>query len=312
MALCSVIVPAFNVQAYVVEAVESALSQTYPEVEVVVVNDGSTDETAEVLAPLRGKITYVEQPNQGPAAARNRALREARGEFIALLDGDDVMFPDRLERVIGLLEADARLGFATSDAYFLEDGSSGPRYYEELPGGFRAEDQPYWILDYNFVFGMVVVRRELFDGHGAFDESLRTGEEWDVWIRFILGGERVGLVAEPLAYYRRRAGSLSRDPSQIIDDALTIIERALDRTESRGIRRLGTTIYKRGLQALALGDFRRCKRFFWATARDRTSAFSLRAKAIALALNPGLGRRLYRRRRPAAFEALIRAGTRQA
>ncbi len=93
MALCSVIVPAFNVQAFIVEAVESALSQTYAELEVIVVNDGSTDETARVLEPFRDRITYVEQPNRGLGAARNRALREARGELIALLDGDDVMFP---------------------------------------------------------------------------------------------------------------------------------------------------------------------------------------------------------------------------
>jgi glycosyltransferase involved in cell wall biosynthesis len=313
MGLCSVIVPAYNVQAYIVEAVESALSQTYPEVEVVVVNDGSTDGTARVLKPLRNKITYVEQPNLGPSAARNRGLREARGEFIALLDGDDIMFPRRLERVIGLLDEHPQFGFATSDAYFLHDGvASEIPHNAELPGGFRAEDQPYWILDYNFVFGMVVIRRELFDVHGAFDETLRTCEDWDLWIRFILGGERVGLVAEPLAYYRRRDESLTRDWSQIIGDALTVIERTLDRTDTRAIPRLGTTIYKRGLQALALGDIRRCRRFFWATARDRTSAFSLRAKAAALALLPELGRFLYRRRRPTAFEAVTRAGTPQA
>ena len=312
MALCSVIVPAFNVQAYIVEAIESALSQTYPEVEIIVVNDGSTDETARALAPLRGKIKYVEQTNRGVAAARNRGLQEARGEFIALLDGDDVMFPGRLERVIGLLDEQPRFGLATSDAYFLLDGASTEmRYYAEIPGGFRAEDQPYWILDYNFVFGMVVVRRELFDVHGAFDESLRTCEDWDLWNRFILGGEHVGLVGEPLAYYRRRAESLSLDWSQVIDDALTLIERALLRTETLTIPRLGTTIFKRGLQALALGDTRRCRRFFGTTARDRTSPFSLRAKALALALLPGLGRLLYRRRRPAEFEAIIRAWTRQ-
>ena len=312
MALCSVIVPAFNVQAFIVEAVESALNQTYAELEVIVVNDGSTDETARVLEPFRDRITYVEQPNGGLGAARNRALREARGELIALLDGDDVMFPSRLERVVGLLEEQPRLGFATSDAYFLQDGvSRETRYYAELPGGFRFEDQPYWILDYNFIFGMAVIRRELFDLHGMFDESLGNSEDWDLWIRFILGGERVGIVPEPLAYYRRRAESLSRDSSQIIDNAFTLIERALHRPEIRTIPRLGTALYKRGLQALAFGDIRRCRRFFWAAARDRTSAFSLRAKAVALALIPGFGRRLYRRRRPDAFEAISRIGTPQ-
>lgn len=93
---------------------------------------------------------------------------------------------------MGLLEEQSRLGFATSDAYFLQDGvSHDTRYYAELPGGFRFEDQPYWILDSNFIFGMAVIRRELFDLHGRFDESLGDSEDWDLWIRFILGGERV-------------------------------------------------------------------------------------------------------------------------
>lgn len=312
MTLCSVLVPAFNVQPFIAEAVESALNQTYPEVEVVVVNDGSTDETARVLEPYRDRITYVEQPNQGLGAARNRALREARGEVIALLDGDDVMFPSRLERVIGLLDQQPGLGFATTDAYFLRDGvSDETRYYAAVPGGFRSENQSYWILDYNFVFGMVVIRRKLFDLHGMFDESLRTSEDWDLWIRFILGGERVGLVPEPLAYYRRRAESLSQDSSQIFDDALTLVERALHRPETRTIPGLGTTLYRRGLHTLVLGDTRRSRRFFWATARDRTSAFSLRGKAVALALMPRFGRRLYRRRHPAMFEAITRIGTPQ-
>src|SRR5919109_961551 len=129
MALCSVLVAAYNVQAFVAEAVDSALRQTYPQKEVIVVNDGATD-----------------------------------------------------------------------DAYFLDEaGRSEARYYDELPGGFREDDQAYWILEYNFVMGMAVIRRRLFETHGTFDETLRTSEDWELWIRFLLGGERAGLVDEPLA-----------------------------------------------------------------------------------------------------------------
>jgi glycosyltransferase involved in cell wall biosynthesis len=306
MALCSVIIAAHNVEEFVAEAVVSALGQTYREVEIIVVNDGSTDNTASALEPFRDRIRYMEQPKGGLAAARNRGLREARGTYVALLDGDDLWLPHRLERVVGLLEEHPELGLATSDAYFLhENRADPPRYYEELPGGFRADNQAYWILDYNFIFGMTVIRRALFDVYGTFDESLRTSEDWEMWIRLLLGGERAGLVAEPLAFYRRRRGSLSMDWTQILEDMLTIIERALEHPGARGIQRLGTTIYKRGLLALAMGDLPRSRKFFSVTVRDGTSPIRLRAKALALAAMPAVGRSLYRRRHPEVFAAAV-------
>jgi glycosyltransferase involved in cell wall biosynthesis len=307
MLTCSVVVAAYNVERYVGPAVESALSQTYPEVEVIVVNDGSSDGTARALEPFRGRITYVEQPNKGLAAARNRGLREATGEYVALLDGDDLWFPNRVERVIGFLEDHPDVGFATTDAFFLLDGSSeGRRYYDELPGGFRGQEQPYWILDSNFILGMAVVRRSLFARHGTFDETLRTSEDWDLWIRFILGGERAGLVDEPLAYYRRRPGTLSLDERRIIEDALVIVERAVSRPEARRIPRLGTTLYRRALQSLGIGDRVRARRFLAIAVGDRTSPLGLRAKAAVLATLPGLGSRLSRRAGMHALRTQVR------
>jgi glycosyltransferase involved in cell wall biosynthesis len=305
MALCSVIVAAYNVEGFVAETVGSALGQTYPEVEVIVVNDGSTDGTASALQPFRDRILYVEQPNRGLAAARNRGLQEASGKYVALLDGDDLWLPDRLEKIIGFLGDHPDFGFATSDAYFLEGTAvAAERYYEQLPGGFRAVNQALWILEYNFVLGMAVIRRRLLDAHGVFDESLRTSEDWELWMRFFLGGERAGLVNEPLAYYRRRPGSLSVDQTRILQDALVIVERAVDRPESRAITRLGTILYRRGLQALALDDLRRARKFLLVAARDSRCPAGLRTKALALASVPALGRLLYRRRRPQAFRAI--------
>src|SRR5919109_3196165 len=303
MALCSVLVAAYNVQAFVAEAVDSALRQTYPQKEVIVVNDGSTDDTPSVVERFRHRIRYIEQPNRGLAAARNRALQDARGSYLALMDGDDVWAADRLERVVGFLEGRPEVGFATSDAYFLDEtGRSEARYYDELPGGFREDDQAYWILEYNFVMGMAVIRRQLFETHGTFDETLRTSEDWELWIRFLLGGERAGLVDEPLAQYRRRSGSLSMDWSRISEDALAIIERAVDRPESRSIPRLGTVLYRRGVQAPVFGGPRRGREVFSIAGRDATSPSGLRARALALASMPALGRRLYQRVRPAAFK----------
>jgi glycosyltransferase involved in cell wall biosynthesis len=294
---CSVLVPAYNVEAYVGQAVESALSQTYLATQVIVVNDGSTDRTAEVLAPYLDRIVYVEQPNTGLAGARNRALREATGDYVALLDADDLWFPTRLEHMISYLEEHPEVGFVTSDAYLMhEDEPSTTRYYDYydflLQGDpFTTGDQLYWILFHNFVMGMTVVRRELFERHGNFEESLGTSEDWDLWIRFIQGGERAGLVLEPCCYYRIRSDSLSQDRTRINTDAVRVIERAVNRLTD--VNDLGIPFLRRGKQALALRDPTRAALFFSAAGRDSTLPIRKRAECLAFATLPGLGWRVW-------------------
>ena len=129
----------------------------------------------------------------------------------------------RLERMVTFLQERPEYGFATSDAYFIGyDGMrSATTYYEELRPGFKTTDQPYWILGSNFVFGMAVIRRRLFGRHGVFDEGLRSCQGYDLWLRFLWGGERVGLLNEPLAYYRLRRGSLFDNRNLILQDTFS-------------------------------------------------------------------------------------------
>ena len=120
--LVSVLVPAYDVEEFVGAAIESALAQTYPHVEVVVVNDGSTDGTVAAIAPYRDRIVFVDQANRGLAGARNAAIEAASGTVLALLDADDLWLPDRLERCVRLLEEQPEVGLVTSDAFLIEDG----------------------------------------------------------------------------------------------------------------------------------------------------------------------------------------------
>jgi glycosyltransferase involved in cell wall biosynthesis len=294
---CSILVPAYNVEAYLEEALESAFAQTYPAIQVIVVNDGSTDRTAEVIAPYRDRITYVEQANGGLAAARNRALREATGDFVALLDADDVWVPTRLERLISFLDGHPEVGFVTSDAYLMNEREpSTTRYYDHyeflLNGDpFGSPRQHYWILFGNFVMGMTVTRRELFARHGEFEPSLRTSEDWDMWIRFIQGGERVGLVPEPLCYYRIREGGLSRNLPQMYNDAVRVAERAARRLRPEDLRGLGVPMLRRGKQALALQKPRSAAVLFAAAGRDPELPLRKRLEALAFAAMPGPGNR---------------------
>jgi glycosyltransferase involved in cell wall biosynthesis len=235
--LCSVIVPAYNIERYVAEAVGSALAQTYRPIEIVIVNDGSTDGTHDALAPYLGEpeVVYVQEENRGLAGARNRGLATSRGSLVALLDGDDVWMPERLERCVGRLFDDASLGWVTSDCYVIEDDVRTRRRYHRYDDGTVPPEGQLDEIGYrNFVCVWAVIRRELFDRHGTFDESLRRAEDYDLWIRFLLGGERVGFVEDPLGWYRLRSDSLSADAAAQWEAHLDVLEHHLPALEAAG------------------------------------------------------------------------------
>ena len=209
--LVSVIIPAYNAAPYVVAAVDSALAQTYAPVEIVVVDDGSTDGTAEVLRPYReaGTITYIYQKNAGLSSARNTGIRAARGDYVALLDSDDLFLPEKLLRQIGYLEVHPACGISyCAIAHF----------HEEEPSHMLNLDYAYYsgadvfsaLLWKNFINPLsVVLRRSVFDIIGYFDENLKRSEDWDFWIRAAHAGIRFDYLPEVLAQYRMRKGSMS-------------------------------------------------------------------------------------------------------
>ena len=240
--LVSILVPAFNVEAYLAAALDSALAQDHPAIEVVVVDDGSTDATPTVIDQYRERVVAVRQDNRGLAGARNTALRHAQGDIIGLLDADDVWAVDRTRRCVERLAAEPDLGMVTTDAWLIEgDEPTRRRFYGGWhavefvpPNPLDATAQLDAIARHNFVFVGALIRRELFDRHGGFDESLRRAEDYDLWCRFLLGGEQVGLVDEPLAGYRVRPDSLSADPVVQREAHLTVLAKHLT-----DLRRLG-------------------------------------------------------------------------
>ncbi len=216
--LVSVVIPAYNAAAVLADTISSALDQTYAPLEVVVVNDGSTDETAAVARAFGDRVTYVEQANAGPAAARNAALRVARGELLALLDADDLWMPTRIARCVEILDARPEIGMVTTDAYLIEDGvKTEKRTYGDrrrYPFPAREDDQIAEIARRNFLFVGVVFRRTLVDTCGDLDERIWGAEDYDLWTRFLISGSRAAFVNEPLGWYRRQEGSVSSGPRQ--------------------------------------------------------------------------------------------------
>src|SRR5204862_6759843 len=210
----SVVVAAYQAADTIGEALASALAQTAPPHEIVVCDDGSTDDLEAALAPFRERIVLLRKENGGEASAKNAAARAATGDFVAILDADDVYLPGRLAALGRLASERPDLDLLTTDAYLEVDGRVVRRVYGD-DWTFEVDDQRREIMRRNFVFGHAAVRRERLLGEGGFDERIRFTTDWECWMRLILTGSCAGAVLEPLARYRVRQTSLSADRTRM-------------------------------------------------------------------------------------------------
>jgi Glycosyl transferase family 2 len=217
----SVIIPAYDASAFVGDAVRSALEQTIPPLEVIVCDDGSEDDIKQSL-PSLGHLVLLQQPHRGVAAARNRAVEAASGDFVAILDADDIYLPERLESLGALAGARPDLDILTTDASYEVDGSVFGRFNEDTP--FAVEDQRTAILQRCFC-PWPAIRRSRLLAIGGFDESLETGSDWECLIRLILVGCAAGLVDEPLYRYRVREASLTSARVSTLRDRIGLLEK---------------------------------------------------------------------------------------
>lgn len=211
--LVSVVVPAYDCAAFIHETLDSVFAQTFEDYEVVVVNDGSPDtgELERTLAPYLPRITYVRQENRGAGAARNRGLREARGEFVAFLDGDDAWLPRYLERQLQFIREGGYDMAYTNALLFGDSPDAGKTFMQTSPSEGPVTFLSLIRGECNVITSGVVARRHLVVEAGAFDESLRNSQDFELWARLARGGARIGYQREVLVRYRCREGSLSGD-----------------------------------------------------------------------------------------------------
>lgn len=218
--LVSVIIPCYKQAHYLASAVESVRAQTYPRHEIIVVDDGSPDDAAAVAGRYR-EVRCVRQSNQGLAAARNRGIRESRGEYLVFLDADDRLTPDALEVNASCLEA--RPGFAFVSGryrYIAADGSPLPTDLKLVTGAVGYED----LLRNNHVRGImsVMFRRWVFDRVGAFDTSLRASEDYDLYLR-VAWSFPIYCHGRVASEYRRHPESMSRAAALMLKSSLTVM-----------------------------------------------------------------------------------------
>ena len=218
----SVIVPCYQAADTVGEAVGSALAQTSPAHEVIVCDDGSTDDITAALAEHADRITLLRKENGGGASALNRAAVAATGELVAILDADDVYAPRRLEAIGMAAALRPDLDILATDAWLEREGTIVGRYSEVNP--FTVDDQRSAILRTCFPGGWPALRRRRLLDAGGFDESFAIAYDWECWIRLIHGGAVAGTVDEPLLTYRIRPGSLSSETVASLRERIRMLE----------------------------------------------------------------------------------------
>jgi GT2 family glycosyltransferase len=217
--LVSVIVPVYNGAAFIGEAIESILAQRHAPLEIIVVDDGSTDALADALARLPVEVRLFRQSNEGPAAARNRGIRDAAGELLAFLDVDDLWPAGTLELLVSRLQADPTLDVVHGYAQLLQQqGDTGG--YESV--GNPREAFPWYL-------GAAVYQRRAFERVGLLDPTLRFGEDSDWFKRADEHGLAIERLDAVTLHVRRHAGNMTRGKSLLELNTLRVFKKALDR-----------------------------------------------------------------------------------
>ena len=222
--LISVIIPVYNGARYLRAALESVFAQTYREFEVIVVDDGSADESG-VIAQSFPDVRYIHQANQGVAAARNNGLEAARGEFFAFLDQDDLWTPDKLKLQVEYLLSHPDVGYTlTQQKFFLEPG-------ETLPAWFRKE--LFDSVHTGWVLGTLVVRRTVFEQVGNFATGYSAANDSDWFFRAKAAAIPMAVMPELLLLKRIHDANDSARAKEILSELLKVVKTSLNRQRSQ-------------------------------------------------------------------------------
>lgn len=256
--LVSVVIPTYNYGNLVSVAVDSVLAQTYPHVEIIVVDDGSTDDTRQRLQPYGDKIVYHYQENAGLSAARNKGISLARGRFIALLDSDDAFHPEKLRFQVAYLQTHPHVNLVGTDCF-----SDEPLRWPPLPESEPDEVSQDVTLDQlviksRFSPSSVLARRECFDSEGLFDIGLKSVEDRDLWIR-LAAQSPIATIRLPLTWYRLTPGSMSKNAEKMERCERLVLERAfqMPQLKRRWLLRqkaIGLAFYSAAYMHLASGS----------------------------------------------------------
>jgi len=278
----SILIPTYNRADYLLAALDSALHQTFSELEIIVVDDGSMDDTAEVIRKYTDpRLQFIQQKNCGVSAALNTAWRAARSEFIAMLGSDDEMLPAQIETLLNYIEREPTLGMVYGRAQAMDaQGNSLPQIYGSPPK--FPNDSLQSILYANCVCSIAaLIRRALVEQVGGFDENLVANEDWDLWIRLAKHCQ-FGFCDEILARYRLHpqslTGSRSAQYQNVLAGRIRLIERYFESPQ--------VPPNALAIKRLALRNVYMDATIRYLTIGNRRAAFSTFLRALGSGSNP--------------------------
>lgn len=221
MPTVSVIIPTYNRAHYLPQAIESVLSQSFTDFEIIVIDDGSTDDTEAVIQPflVDDRLQYVKQPNAGVAAARNAGMRLAQGRYLAFLDSDDWFLPGKLKKQVAYMAANPHIALSYT-AYFAFDDIT----QKQTPRSVHKTYYHRMFSDCPVFTSTVMLRRKVWKAVGELDTTMRLAEDIDYWIR-IAHHYPLGHITEMLTGFRLHPGNHDRDPNTILKAHLHIAEK---------------------------------------------------------------------------------------
>jgi len=233
----SVIIPTYNRAKLISDSIQSVLDQTYVDWELIVVDDGSTDETAQVVAEFGEQVTYIYQENAGPSRARNTGFAASQGDFISFLDSDDCMLPNNLETLAALLDARPEASIAYGRYYWFHDNGQISR-----PDGPTFDGQIFHqlVLEETMMLGTALIRRACVEEIGGFDETVRYQMHWDFYLRLAQAGFTYACCKCNVTLIRVHTWNRSNDKNEMLSWRLNILDRLLNSPElkesMRGLR----------------------------------------------------------------------------
>jgi glycosyltransferase involved in cell wall biosynthesis len=221
----SVNICCYNCEKFIYETIQSVLSQTFKDYEIIIIDDGSKDKTQEIIKSFSDpRVKYYYQKNQGTAASRNKAVELSNGEYIALLDHDDLWEPKKLEMQVAHLEANPKVGLVYSDAYIIQEGKAKHLRFFELTRPHRGK-VTLQLLKGDFVHCLTtVIRKDLVKKAGYFSREFNFAEEYELYLRLSLLTE-FDFINQPLARYRVHSTNLSRNIRLAVLDGVKAIEK---------------------------------------------------------------------------------------
>lgn len=297
----SVIVPAYNAEAHLAEALESVLAQSYRPMDVIVVDDGSTDRTAEIVKRF-SEVRYVSQQNSGPSAARNRGIALAQADYVAFLDADDVWEPEKLSEQMSVVQEHGNAGLVFADMrHFEECQETQPSMFSKY--GLNREffgDRPLVkdavakLVRANFIpTSSVLANKQVVLKAGGFDAQLRKAEDWDLWLRMALLAP-VGYSPKVLVKKRVHAINVSHDAEGMNVAAVEVLEK-FARDHRAEIATLGidmTGVLRDAYRNLGYFYIRQSAVGEARVALRRSLSFGFQPRSLLYFLSTLLGRRL--------------------